>query len=242
MWETNLAKELKFKYTPVAVALSDEPAENALEFDPATMGGGCSLTVLMEAAGGKNVYFGAQTGGCPGSKTGLGFTDESNIPGGIEYFLSCGRGEGYPEGERLKKTPEAALKYYKGMPKNVHDAKYVSFKPLEENDDPQLVIFLVKPDQLAALVTLYTYESGNPGSVIMPMTSGCSSLVKLPLDEMRKDEPRAVVGLVDIFARPLLDDDLFAFTVPYRAFLEMEENSRDCFFQARTWNGIRKRL
>lgn len=75
-----------------------------------------------------------------------------------------------------------------------------------------------------------------------PMTSGCSSLVKIPLSELNKETPRAVIGLVDIWARPLFGSDIFAITVPYESYLKMEENSKDCFLQAKTWDGVKRRL
>ncbi|MCX7920544.1 MAG: DUF169 domain-containing protein [Clostridia bacterium] len=244
MQKSNLREELKLEYLPVSVILTDEEPENAVEYDPAKLGGPCTLSAVREAARGNAVYFCESSKGCPGSKPGLGFSDDTKIPGGIEYFLSCGRGEGYPEGEKLKKTPEAAKTYYDNLPKKVMNSKYILFKPVDQtdSDNAKLVIFLATPDQLSALITLFSYESGSTENVIMPMTSGCSSLVKLPLAELKKDNPRAVVGLVDIWARPLFESNIFALTVPFKSYLEMESNSKDCFLQAKTWDGVKKRL
>ncbi|HEY9059118.1 MAG TPA: DUF169 domain-containing protein [Pseudobacteroides sp.] len=208
------------------------------------MKGICSLPALKESLTGKAVCLSSESKGCPGMKAGLGFTDSPSIPGGIECFLSCGRGEGFPHGERLKKNPEIAKAYYEGLPKNVHNAKYIVFKPVEilNNEEPKLVVFLGNPDQISALISLFSYESSFVDNVITPMTSGCSSLVKIPLNELRRDKPRAVVGLVNIWARPVFEADAFAITVPYEDYLRMEENSRDCFFQAKTWEGVKNRL
>lgn len=42
------------------------------------------------------------------------------IPGGFENFLSQGCGKpGCPPGERIKKTPELAIKFFESMPKDV---------------------------------------------------------------------------------------------------------------------------
>lgn len=244
MFNSNICKELRMKNPPIAVLFTDTVPEGAIQFDPKIMKGICSLSSLKEAIGGKTVYFSSDSAGCPGMKSGLGFTDTAKIPGGIEYFLSCGRGEGFPPGERLKKTPEIAKTYYEALPKKVHNSKYTIFKPVDKLNDeiPKLIIFLGNPDHLSALISLFSYESVVVDDVFTPMTSGCSSLIKIPLNELKKDKPRAVVGLVDIWARPLFDADMFAFTVPYAVYKRMEENSKDCFLQAKTWDGVKNRL
>jgi uncharacterized protein (DUF169 family) len=242
--ETNICNQLKLKNPPIAVILQSEVQEDGVEFDPSVMKGICSLSAFKEVMDGKTVYFSGNSRGCPGLKTGLGFEEGTKIPGGIEYFLSCGRGEGYPEGERLKKTPEIAKEYYEGLPRNVHDSRYITLKQVTQinEEEPSLVIFLANPDQLSALISLFSYETDVVDNVIAPMTSGCSSLIKLPLSEMKKDNPRAVIGLVDIWARPIFEPNTFAFTVAYDAYLKMEENSKDCFLQVKTWDGIKNRL
>jgi len=242
--ETNICKELKLKNPPIAVLITEQLPADAIAFDPSVMKGACSLSGLKEATLGKTVFFSSESRGCPGLRNGLGFQDEVDMPGGVEYFLSCGRGKGYPSGEKLKKTPEIAKGYYDNLPKKVLDAKYVVFKPVEsvKDEEPKLVIFLANPDQLSALVTLFTYETAELDNVISPMTSGCSSLVKLPLAEMKKEKPRAVIGLIDIWSRPVFGADTLALAVPYSEYLKMEENSKDCFFQAKTWDGVKSRL
>jgi uncharacterized protein (DUF169 family) len=239
-----LIKELKLKYLPVAIILTDELPEEAFKLIPSKEAHGCSLTALRAAAKGEVVFLSKEMPGCPGMKSGMGFTDIPNIPGGIEYFLSCGRGEGFPQGERLKKTPEVAKSYYGALPKDVMNNKFIIFKPLEESDKDKasLVTFLVNPDQLSALITLHAFEADSLDTAYMPMSSGCSTIVKIPLAEIKKDNPRAIVGLVDIFARPLFDADILAFTVSHKEFERMESYARDCFFQVETWRGIKERL
>lgn len=244
MSSSKLMKELKLEYLPVAIILADEVPEEAVQLKPSKEAHGCSLTALRAAAKGETVYVSNDTPGCPGMKAGMGFTDSTNIPGGIEYFLSCGRGEGFPKGERLKKTPEVAKAFYEGLPKNVMGSKYIILKPLEESDKNRvaLVTFLANPDQLSALVTLHAFEKDSTDTAYMPMASGCSSIVKLPLAEAKKAAPRAIIGLVDIWARPLFEANILAFTVPYKEFERMEGYADDCFFQAETWEGVKHRL
>ena len=242
--ESNLCKELRLE-SPIAVLLSDELPTGAKAFKP-EKGVNCSLYALKQAQAGESIYFSMDTPGCPGKKFGFGFLDDIKIPGGggFEYFLSCGKGPGFPEGERVKKTPEVALAFHATLPKKVHHNQYVIFKPLEMDDlgKARLVIFLANPDQLAALIHLYSYESGAYDEVFTAMCSGCGSVLRIPLAETSRTNPRGVIGLVDIFARPHFKSDLFAFTTSPQKFSEMEGNSKNCFFQVKTWQGVKARL
>ncbi|WP_425448997.1 DUF169 domain-containing protein [Dethiothermospora halolimnae] len=244
MLNSKISKELKLQHNPVAIIFTDELPEKVKELKSSKESHGCSLSALRDAAKGETVYLNKETPGCNGMKAGMGFVDDIKIPGGREYFLSCGRGEGFPEGEKLKKTPEVAKSYYDGLPKEVMNNEYVIFKPLEGSDEDNisLVTFLVNPDQLSALITLHAYDTGSTDTAYMPMASGCSTIVKLPLAEMKKDNPRAIIGLADIWARPLFDGNILAFTVSYKQYKRMESYANDCFFQAKTWNGVKNRL
>lgn len=240
-----LCKELRLS-PPIAVILADELPPAARPFAPVQCPNHCSLHALKLAQAGESICFCRETPGCPGMKFGLGFVDEIRIPGGgkFEYFLSCGQGPGFPEGEKVKKNPGTAMAFYNGLPKQVHRSKYVMFQPLTDDSLARatLVVVLVNPDQLSALVHLYAYESGATDEVFAAMCSGCASILRIPLAELTKPSPRGVIGLIDIFARPNFGANLVALTVPARKFAEMEDNSKDCFFQARTWNGIKQRL
>ncbi len=241
----NICQELKLKNSPVAVVITDSVPEEAVEFVPSEMGGVCTLYGLKAAFEGKAVYFSGESHGCPGMKGGLGFAAHVDMPGGIEYFLSCGRGQGYPPGERLKLTPEIAKAFRESLPNELIEAKYLLFRPLEQlkkDEKPKLVIFLANPDQLSGLITLFQFEKGTYDDVTAPMVAGCSSVVQLPLNESGKENPKAMVGIVDVWARPIFGADIFAFTIPYEDYVKMEVNSKDCFLQAKTWAGMKSRL
>lgn len=158
-----------------------------------------------------------------------------------DYLKSRRDGSGR---EKIKKTPEIAKAFYDGLPKQVIDTKYILLKPAEVTDAgiAKLVVCLVNPDQLSALIHLFCYESSLTDNVYIPMSSGCTSIFKLPFAELKKESPRAVVGLADIWARPPFKADQFAFTVPFEDYIKMLENSKDCFFQVKTWDGVKKRL
>ncbi|TFH47906.1 MAG: hypothetical protein E4H01_07370, partial [Lysobacterales bacterium] len=96
--KSTISDELKLRYRPVALLFADEKPEKALEFKEGKWG--CVVALFTAAARGKTAVFSKETCGCGGGKIGMGFTDDyGHVPGGIEHFLSTGRGEGYPEGE-----------------------------------------------------------------------------------------------------------------------------------------------
>ena len=243
--ESRIATELKLKYAPVAVIFTDEKPEGALQFKEGKWG--CVIAMLTAAAKGRTAVFDRNTVGCQGGRAGLGFGSAyDNFAGGIEYFLSRGRGEGYPEGEGYRKTPEIARKFIESLPITDIPYTYVVFKPLNAVDPavetPQLVVFYAAPDQFTALVTLANYESGGYDNVIIPQASGCQGVVLIPLHEAQQPHPRAVVGMLDSSARPFVSPEVLSFTVPYAMFLQMEANVPGSFLERNAWQKVRERI
>jgi hypothetical protein len=74
------------------------------------------------------------------------------------------------------------------------------------------------------------------------MGSGCSTVCLYTCNEGQKEVPRAVIGLIDITARPYIDADLLAFSVPYKMYLEMEENVPGSFLERKDWKKLRERI
>jgi uncharacterized protein (DUF169 family) len=243
--ESDLYRELQLRYQPVAVLFADDKPAGARQFKEGARG--CVIGMLVAAAKGQSAAFDRKTFGCMGGGVGLCFGDTyASAGGGIEYFLSTGRGEGYPEGEGYKKTVDLAREMVGQLPKVDIPYAYVVFKPLSAVDPahetPQLVCFLANPDQLSALVVLANY--GRPGNenVIIPFASGCQTTILIPYLESQRETPRAVVGNVDISARPYLDPDILTFTAPYALFLQMEADAPASFLSRKAWQKVKARL
>ncbi|MDR3122405.1 MAG: DUF169 domain-containing protein [Treponema sp.] len=241
MTHTDLAKELKLEKPFIAITRKTVSKETLEDFP---VKNGCTLRILNDVMAGKRLVLTEERSSCSGGRSGFGFHDgPSEMPGGIEYFLSRGRGEGYPPGEKLKDSPETAKKMAGAGPHQVlgpHNA--LEFKPYETGDDPDLVTVLATADQLAAFVNLYTFRTGAWENVIMPMTSGCASIVRIPFGELRNEEPRAVIGNADITARFFFDKDKVFFTVAGTKFSEMLADADDSFIFAPAFAGVKKRL
>lgn len=242
---SEIAVRLKLRYSPIALLFADAKTAGATEFIEGRRG--CVVAMLTAAAKGRLTVFGRFSCGCPGGMAGLGFGNPyPHFPGGFEHFLSTGRGEGFPEGEGYKKSPDLVGTFLESMPFTDIGNKYVVAKPLAqvdpEQETPVVVIFYANPDQLSALVVLANY--GRPGNdnVSIPFAAGCQSACLLPLHQATRPQPKAVVGMTDISARPFIDPDLLSFSVPLSLFREMEDNVPGSFLDRHAWQKVLKRI
>lgn len=237
--DSSLVKSLNLKYEPVVVLLSNEKPEGALHGKEGQRS--CAIPLFISAAKGKTIVFERKTVTCNGGKVGFGFGQFPNYPNGIEYFLSVGK-EGKFEGEGYIKDPELADDFVKCLPITDIPYEYVIFKPLSQVDvvkeRPELIIFYVNPNQLSALTVLANYYRPGYENVMIPFASGCQSLFLLPYAESKKENPRAVVGLIDITVRPMVEPDMLSFTVPYKMFLDMEKSVEGSFLEKHVWRRV----
>ena len=255
--KSNIAQAVEMRYLPVAVIHTNEKPEGAMQFKEGSTG--CVVGMLNAAARGKTVVFDRKTYGCPGAAVGLGFTDVLRFPGGAEYFLSTGNkefcktelgkkiAEKLPDlenGERCKKNPEIAKKFIETLPLRDVPTEYIVFKPLEEVEDkeiPEVVVFMVTPDQLTGLVVLAEYERGTRGNVTIGFSSACEQIGIIPYKEREEQLPKATIGLVDVAVRRRVDKDILSFSVPYKMFLEMESNVKGSFLETSEWSKVNER-
>jgi uncharacterized protein (DUF169 family) len=202
----------------------------------------CVLGALVKVRQGNSYLFNAASIGCFGGKRYLGFSDK--LSPDFEYFLSCGI-EGKVEGERYKKTPGLVTEIMQHWPKFKSPARFIAFKrwdKLEPADDPQVVIFFATADVLAGLYTLANYDVGDPNAVVVPMGSGCSSIVQNPYLEKDAANPRAIIGMFDPSARPFISLNELTFSVPMNKFVRMVQNMEESFLITNTWKTLQKRI
>ncbi|MNC17211.1 hypothetical protein D3C75_650840 [compost metagenome] len=241
--ESRLVKDLGLQFEPVAVVLSDEKPEGALQSKEGRWS--CAIPLFLAATKGRTAVFERKTTGCPGAKAGLGFGQFPNYPGGIEYFLSVGQ-PGRFEGEGYLKNPELGEDFVQCLPITELPCRYVIMKPLAQVDasaeKPELIIFYVNTNQLSALTVLANYYRPGIENVMIPFGSGCQSVFLLPYAESQKENPRAVVGLLDITVRPMVGADMLSFAVPYPMYLDMEEQAEGSFLQKELWHKIAAKM
>lgn len=203
----------------------------------------CMIGLLKRARHhGETVYFDREHYGCFGGAYYMGFF-ESPRPG-IEYFLSCGI-PGQMEGERYIKTPELARAFFLKMKPRPAPAPYCVFKPIErfrEGEKPEVVIFFGPPDVLSGLFTLTNYALELTDAVYAPFGSGCGTILTYPLKEAEKESPRAVLGMFDVSARPMVEKEILTLSMPYSVFLRLLENVKGSFLETESWKKVHKRI
>ncbi len=242
--ESLIQTKLRLRYPPVAIIFSNIRPEKATQFKKDKWG--CVAAMMNSAVRGKTVVFDRDTCGCIGGKVGLCFGNAYvDFPGGIDYFLSTRR-EGFREGEAYIKTVELAREKVDQMPIVDIPFEFVTFKPLPnvniEKEKPMLVCFFANPDQISALFTLVNYSRPGLDNVAVRFGAGCHQVCMLPYHESQQKNPRAILGMFDISARPLAPSDILSFTVPFKMFQEMERDVPGSFLEKEAWLKVLERI
>ena len=236
LWRTYFARaEL-----PITFYYADDVGTSEVVFRPPQHR--CVIAQLAPVREGRALSFAEDSIGCGGGKRYLGFTDE--LHPNFEYFLSYGI-PGELEGERYKKTPGLVGEMMRTLPAFKAPGKYVIFKRwdrLDEDDSPQAVIFLGKPDVLSGLFTLANYDRADPNGVFSPFCAGCGAIVQYPFLEKDTSHPRAVLGMFDVSARPCVPSGVLSFAVPIERFVQMTGNMDESFLITHSWERVQKRL
>jgi hypothetical protein len=91
-------------------------------------------------------------------------------------------------------------------------------------------------------VVLANYEGEHNENVVIPFAAGCQAIGICTFRENQRDDPSAVVGLVDLTARKnvrrQLGKDVMSFSVTPKMFQQMEGNLEGSFLQRETWKGL----
>jgi hypothetical protein len=202
----------------------------------------CIIGDLAKVRNGKTLCFDVDTIGCFGGKRYLGF--EMKLAPDFEYFLSCGIPDKL-EGERYKKSPELVKENMKHQKPSKAPENYIIFKRFDlmgDNDKPLVAIFFAPPDVLSGLFTLANFDEPQPNGVIAPFCAGCASIVDFPLKELKSSEPRAVLGMFDVSARPCVPSNVLTFAVPWTKYVRMVDNMKESFLITKSWNKVRARI
>lgn len=251
---SELSKELKFIFEPVAIFFTNEKPADALQFEEGKRG--CVASMLVTSASqGKMVVFDEKTYGCPGGGVGLCFGNafaEKKHP--TEYLLSTGGkklteyNKNIPKtlerGERFFASPEVANKWKEAMPFTKTSKKYVIFKPLskvDETNPPNLICIFANPDQISALVILFGYNNGLTLNAIAPFGAACHSIL-FSYQEMDKENPKAILGFFDIAQRHRIPKDILTFTLPFKIFIEIERSVSESCLTTHAWKQLKDRL
>ncbi len=239
------AHALKMKSPPLCLVYSDIKPDDAIQFVPDKWA--CIVSLFKLAYEGKTVCFELGRHGCDMGAIGLCLSDQiKEPPGGLDYFLSYGRGEGFREGEYYVKTPEYARAFVNQLNPIKDPHKYLIVKNLsllnDNEPEPKLISFWVNPDQLSALLMFSNYHNASIDNMIIPMGAGCHTLCLYPYQESMREHPRAVIGLTDCTCRKMVKPELLSVTIPWSMYLQFEETVEESFLSKEVWQELRERI
>ena len=130
-------------------------------------------------------------------------------------------------------------------PQIVAPSRFIVFKrwdQLDESDDAQVVIFFAEADILSGLFTLANFDQVDPNGVFAPFAAGCGSIVHYPYLEKDSRNPRGVLGMFDVSARPCVPKATLTFSVPMYKFVGMIDNMEESFLITPSWSKVRMRI
>lgn len=195
----------------------------------------CIIGLLHQIRQGKDASFSVDSLGCRGGKCYSGFAER---PEGLNVFLSTGK-------ERYLKSPEIAQEAIDQFPVYKAPAKYLSFKRwdrLKEGDDPAVVIFFATPDVLSGLFTLANFDQTDRFTSLAPFSSGCGSIISYPFLEAQKENPKPILGMFDVSARPYVPENCLSFAIPMKKFESMIANIDESFLITDAWKKVKTRI
>jgi hypothetical protein len=224
---------------PLVFYYADEPPAG-VKASPPSRGWHCFVADLAAVRKGGSLCLDEPALGCGKRFCGFPVPQRPNF----EYFLSYGI-PGKMEGERYKKTPEIVKQVMEKWPTWQAPGKYLVLKRWDktvESDRPEAAIFFATPDILSGLFTLANYEEAEPYGVIAPFSAGCGTLIQYPFLENQRDDPRCVLGMFDVSARPCVKADELTFAAPMKKFTRMIDNLEESFVITRSWEKVMRRL
>ena len=101
---------------------------------------------------------------------------------------------------------------------------------IRENRPIEVVVFVVDPGRLTVLQQLASFSKKTPGpAAIMPFGHACQQIYAIPRGEGESDDPHAIIGMTDMYARRFVGKDQLSFAVPYKLYERMMGDIDDSF-------------
>ena len=78
--------------------------------------------------------------------------------------------------------------------------------------------------------------------VIAPFCSGCGAIISYPLAERESENPRAVIGMFDVSARPFVKENILSFAMPMKKLSRMLDDMDESFLITGSWEKVARRI
>lgn len=215
-----LLEKLNLKYPLLGVY--DAPPESSFKklIAPPENKRICMFAYFNQWAKGKTLKLSKDNSGCKGCGY-WWFNKESQSQEDFVKFLV--------EDEGLKDTNDKMEQWL--LDNNTYKPEYDSIfvGPIDDEFERfvKTITFWVNADQLSvlSLAAYYFNESGSKPPIMTPFGSGCMQALTLFEDF---EQPRAIIGSMDIAMRQYLPSNYFAFTVTlplFKLFMNIDEKS-----------------
>jgi uncharacterized protein (DUF169 family) len=231
-----------FAETPLPIALFYSNTLHNAEPVTKQKGHHCMIADLTRAWHGQSLAFRLETMGCMGGKRYCGFANE--LRGNFDHFLSYGIPLVVP-GERYKKDPVTVNELMKNIPFRQAPAEWLIAKPfdkLEEDDQPEVIVFYATGDVLSGLFTLANYDRTDLYGVKAPFSAGCGSVLHFPMIENEKENPDCILGMSDPSARPYFPAAMMSFAIPMKRFEKLVGYMDESFLITDSWAAVKRRF
>lgn len=180
---------------------------------------------------------------CHGATSGFGFGGMGNRQRSawkISYIPEEHKCEMSHGGKGEFKNPEIAMVHLDAIKDYGDGSDAIVFQSLDdaiaENRPIEVVVFLADPTRISALSLLAGYSKTTPGpAVVMPYGHACQQIYALPRAEGESDDPHAVLGMTDLYARRYVPSDIMSFAVPYKLFQKMDAEVEESFLGKDKW-------
>ena len=238
-----IAELLKMDHEPVAIYRSEKVPDGA-----SIPSGHCSIPPLFLLAFRKGLTCAADREHvfCHGAVSGLGFGPIANrqrtawscsvVPEEVRNDMRhAGSG-----GQREYVDGEAALAQMSEIKDVPETDSAIVFEPLsvaESKGAPiEVVALLADPTRLSALMILAGYDKRTPGSAVKILHAhACKEIYLIPKGEGESEEPHAILGMTDLYARRFLEPQEMSFAAPYGMWKRMESNAGSSFLTMEKW-------
>ena len=215
--------------------------EKTIPDDAAVPHGHCTIPGLLVKCATRGVKCASDSehSPCHGSKSGFGFGGISSrhrtscslsvVP---EEMQAGSRHQG--SGQSLFADQEIALLQIDPIKDYGDGTDVIVFQDLDEalseNRDIEVVVFLTDPVRMSSLVQLAGYSKRTPGpAAVMPYGHACQQIYAIPRAEGESDDPHAVVGMTDMYARRFVKGYQMSVAVPYNLFERMLADAEKSF-------------
>jgi uncharacterized protein (DUF169 family) len=232
-------------FSPKAMDLPTREKEQKNEIDWQAVFGrfSCVMGNIWRARKkGKAAFFDEEHFGCPGGAFWLGFLKPQTET--IIHYVSSGIPD-HMSGEFYCESPDKLRQIFDYIDPRPAPKRYCVVKPLslfEENQEPELVAFFVRPESLCGLHQLAAFVTNDPEVVVSPWGAACGNLVVWPLKYKEKGMNKAVLGGWDPSARKFFKTDELSFSIPFEMFGQMLDRFEDSFLKTKTWETVRKKI